>query len=192
MWGVPEGDGEDEGDTGVVEEEGRTVTLFDMTAEYQKALELMEAAEPGEVSADAAAYLQDIEADIKAKADGYCSLIRHYEALFAANANEASRLTKRADEFGRKAKWLKQRLHDALIRLGEMKVQTPMNTITVCRNGGAPPLDITIPVEELPDTYRMTKTVISPNSEAIRADLEVGLHVPGCVLRERGTHLRLK
>jgi hypothetical protein len=167
------------------------VTLFDMTAEFRQLLDAIEGVE-GEPTPEVLADLERIEELIQDKADGYCSLIRHYEALFAANADEASRLTKRAEEFGRKAKWLKQRLHDALVRLGEMKVQTPMNTITVCRNGGAPPLDITIPVEELPEAYRVTKTVVSPNGEAIRADLEVGLHVPGCVLRERGTHLRLK
>jgi hypothetical protein len=166
------------------------MTLFDLTAEFQALLARLDDAEPGDDGA--VAELERIEADIRNKADGYCSLIRHYQELAKACAHEAERLGDRACEFGAKAHWLKQRLHDALLRLGETRLQTPTNTVTVCRNGGAEPVRVDVPVGELPEPYRKLEYVFKPNVDAIRADLKAGLHVPGCRLEERGTHLRLK
>jgi hypothetical protein len=164
------------------------MTLFDLTAEFQALLAKLDDAEPGDDGA--VAELERIEADIRNKADGYCSLIRHYEALANACYLEAARLETRGVAFERKSDWLRQRLHDALLRLGETKLQTPTNTVTVCRNGGRPPLEITVPVEELPEAYRVKETRYRPDK--ITKELEAGHHVPGCVLRERGTHLRMK
>jgi hypothetical protein len=166
------------------------MTLFDLTAEFQALLARLDDAEPGDDGA--VAELERIEADIRNKADGYCSLIRHYQELAKACAHEAERLGDRACEFGAKAHWLKQRLHDALLRLGETKLQTPANTVTVCRNGGAEPVKVDVDPETLPDEYVYHEIKHKPDVDRIRADLKAGLHVPGCRLEERGTHLRLK
>ena len=165
------------------------MTLFDMTEEFSALLAGIEAEEPSLETLDAMAK---IEANIKTKADGYCSLIRHYEAMFTANALEAERLAKRASDFKRKQEWLKFRLHDALVRLGELKIQTATNTITVCKNGGKTPIDIAVAAESLPEVFQSKTTVIKPNSEAIREALEQGHPVPGCSLKEHGTHLRIR
>lgn len=167
------------------------MTLFDMTAEFRKLLDVLDELD-GEPTPEVLADLECIEGDIRNKADGYCSLIRHYESLFTVNANEASRLAKRAEEFGRKARWLKQRLHDALTRLGLSKLSTATNTVSVCTNGGVIPLNITVAPQDLPPEYRREEVIVRANNDAIRADLEAGVHVVGCGLGERGTHLRLK
>jgi hypothetical protein len=166
------------------------MTLFDLTAEFQAILHKLDDADAGDP--EAVAELERIEADIRNKADGYCALIRHYEAAAKTCHEEADRIEYRADGFNSKATWLKQRLHDALLRLGETRLQTPTNTVTVCRNGGAEPVKVDVPVEELPGDYQKTEYVCRPDIDAIRNALRAGLHVPGCRLEERGTHLRMR
>ena len=167
------------------------MTLFDLTAEFQSLLHRLDE-QDGDVPPEVLADLERIESDIHNKADGYCSLIRHYEAMDAACANEANRLFQRAAAFNAKARWLKDRLHDAILRTGGRKLQTATNTITVCANGGAEPVSIDIEPEQLPEGYRIVKTLYKPDVDAIRDTLQAGHHVPGCSLKERGTHLRMK
>lgn len=167
------------------------MTLFDMTAEFRQLLDVLDECD-GEPTPEALAELEAIEGDIKNKADGYCSLIRHYELIHDACAEEAYRIATRAEYARNKVNWLRQRLHDAVLRTGAKKIQTATNTISVCGNGGVTPIDITIDHADLPVEYRYSVTEWRAKSDAIRADLEAGLHVPGCVLKERGTHLRIK
>lgn len=131
-----------------------------------------------------------MEKDIKSKVDGYVYLICHYRALQSEAFAEVNRLKDREQWFKDQSQWLSNRLMAALEAIGEKKVITACNTVTVADNGGMKPLKII--QEHLPEKY--FKAVISkkPDNEKIRKEIEAGVLIPGCTLEERGKHLILK
>lgn len=163
------------------------MTLYELSDEFQTILNNMD--EEGEPAESVLAQLDQVESQIKDKADGYVSLIKYHESIDATINDEIDRLRKRAATFANRGKWLKQRLFDAMNRMGETKIATALNTIRISKNGGELPVDII--QEKLTKEYQTEKVVVSPNREAIIADLKAGKTVPGCVLKERGTHLRI-
>jgi hypothetical protein len=65
------------------------------------------------------------------------------------------------------------------------------NTIkaSIVKNGGKPPLIISVEPKDLPEDFR--KVEYKANNEAIRTALEKGDAVPGAELGERGEHLTI-
>lgn len=163
------------------------MTLHQLTDEFQIILNNLD--EDGEPTESVVAQLQEVESMIKDKADGYVSLIKYHESYDGAIQEEIDRLRKRAASFSNKAKWLKQRLFDAMQRMGESKIVTTLHTIRISKNGGELPVEIN--PEQLTKKYQTEKLVVSPNREAILADLKAGKEVPGCMVKERGSHLRI-
>lgn len=168
---------------------GKTMNLYEMSNEYLHVLQDLEQMEDGEPTESTIALLQELERDIKNKSDGYCSLIRHYQATEKAIQEEVARLAKRAESAGNRAKWLKTRLHNAIAAIGERQLKTAFNTIAISKNGGKQPVKIDVAPEHLPENLR--KVVYQPDVDAIRSSLEAGHEVPGCTLLTRGEHLRL-
>lgn len=164
------------------------MNLFEMTNEYRHILNEIEECE-GDPTESVIAMLEQLESDIGNKADGYCSLINHYQAYAKAAQEEAARIAKRSESFANRAKWLKDRLKAAMESLGETKIKTPYHSVTICKNGGAQPIKIEGQPENLPEEFRMV--VIKPNTDAIREALVAGQTVPGCQLEPRGNHLRI-
>lgn len=168
------------------------MTLYDMAAEFRQVLDDLEQQEGAEPTESTLALLAEIEADIKNKADGYCSLIKHYESVSKAINAEVERLQHRQCRNAARAEWLQGRLKLALEAIGEKKIETPLNTIAIVGNGGMKPVTVQCRPEDLPEPYRKTVTTIQPNKDAIRKALEAGQFIPGCLLLERGNRLTIK
>lgn len=165
------------------------MTLYELSDEFQSILNNLE--EDGEPTEAVLAQLAEVEEAIRTKADGYVALIRHHQDIATAISAEHKRLGKRLATFTNKANWLTQRLHDAMNRMGETKITTATNTIKIVKNGGIQSVRIDVSLHDLPEPYQIKETVIKANNEAIRTDLQLGKHIPGCELMERGTHLRI-
>lgn len=164
-------------------------SLFELTGEFLRLMNDLDEIEEGVPTESTLELLAQIEQDIKNKADGYCSLIRHYQSQATALDDEMARLAKRAASKTSKAKWLKDRLKAALEAIGESKIETTLNTIRIAKNGGSQPVKIEVSPEHLPEQYR--QVVYQPNKDLIREALQAGQSIPGCQLEQRGTHLRL-
>lgn len=154
------------------------MTLHQLSDEFQIILNNLD--EDGEPTESVVAQLQEVEAMIKDKADGYVSLIKYHEAYDGAIQEEIDRLRKRAASFSNKAKWLKQRLFDAMQRMGESKIMTTLHTIRIAKNGGEQSVRIDVSLHDLDEAYQIKETVVKANTKAIRADIESGKIVPGC------------
>lgn len=145
-----------------------------------------------EVGAHLSAYLEEHTLDLRAKVDGYVSLIAECE--FRAEAREAEekrfKALKEADR--RKAALLRDRLKEFLARTNRPKFETDRHVVSVRRTGGKLPLVVDLAPEELPDGFRQTVTTVKQDSDAIRAALARGEELPFARLGEQGNYLFIK
>lgn len=161
-------------------------TLTQQLDEFERLVQLMSDEEVSDDDGRVIAELEHIEANIKDKVDGYCDVIRKFKAYEYQASVEATRYANRAKMWEKKQKMLTERLKQALERIGEKRMVTPKNTITICANGGAQPVNIfgDVPAEYL-------KVVTQPDRDLIRMALQHGDDLPFAKLGDRGTHLRI-
>lgn len=174
------------------------MTLFEISADLRALEELLTDID-GEITDDAAGeaieqWFDELGEARDTKIDNYCNLIAELTARSEARAAEAARISRLADVDNNAATRLKNALKAFMDIHGLAKLETPFHKLTVAKNGGKAPL--IIPDEwrddavNAPEAYH--RTFIKLDTEAIRADLEAGQAVEGCVIGERGTHLRIK
>lgn len=168
-------------------------TLLKIGSDVQALADLLDKAD-AELSADEEAALEqwfaELQQNQRAKLDGYGSLIRELELRVAVRKEEAERLQKRAKTGAALADRLKERLHLFLHLTKQMKVETDRYTFSVVANGGSEPLDITVPVEELPDAYTVVER--KADKRKIAEALKAGTRIAGCTLLPRGTRLSIR
>src|SRR5918912_1547548 len=75
----------------------RLTTLYSMSAEFNRILDLLEAAEDPEGTSDLELELDRIAGDIRHKAESIAGLIAHLEGLASVRKAEANRLKQRAE-----------------------------------------------------------------------------------------------
>ena len=134
-------------------------------------------------------WFAEVDAGSRGKVDNYLALIEDLE-LRAASAKAArDRLARRAQADENAAKRLKRRLQDFFEMSGVRRMTTARYNVSVCNNGGAQPIDVQIPAEELPPEFQRVR--VEPNMEAIRDALAIGTQIGGVVVLPRGSHLRV-
>ncbi|MFH1418780.1 MAG: siphovirus Gp157 family protein [Planctomycetota bacterium] len=173
-----------------------TRTLFDITADMRVLDQLLDecggdVTDP-KVEQAVNEWFDELDADLETKVDNYAALITTFLAMAKARKQEADRLALRVAVDTNAAASLKERLKIALQERGIPKLETRRYRVSVVKNGGRQPIDIhdakAVPrgfCTHIPETWE-------PNAEAVRAALAAGREVPGAVLMERGTHLRIK
>jgi acyl transferase domain-containing protein len=125
------------------------------------------------------------------KADDYAALLRVAETRAAARKEESERIALLAASDEALAKRLREALMIAMQQTGRTKVDTDRFRLSVKRNGGKIPVEIT-DTAALPPEYMIPKVTHAVDRDAIRAALEAGTPVPGAALGERGWRLDLK
>lgn len=172
-------------------------TLLEISEDLAAIGDLMDAIvdmDTGEIDRTADGVLEEFFMELgeerDQKLDNYCALIRDFELRSAAFKEEAERLKRRADAAKSSALRLKSRLEFFFGQQGLAKVQTRRFTMAIQANGGKPPLEVTVPAATLPERYRIIE--YRADKDAIRQAIEAGETVPGCLLLERGTHLRIR
>lgn len=139
-------------------------------------------------------WLAETDADLFKKVDGYCGLIREFEARSEAREIEAKRLMALAGADGNQAKRLKARLKDFLEICGLSKLQTEHFKLAIQANGGALPLIVPPQWEaepaSAPESFH--KIEVKLDRDAIREAIRNDEETHGACLGERGNHLRIR
>ena len=128
-------------------------TIYELTAEYEQLLEMLEDEEVDqEVLSDT---LEAIDGEIEDKADSYARIIVQMEADKEAMEKEAERLVSRTKVYDDRIKWLKYTLKNAMIATGKRKFKTALFSFNIAKNGGKRKLVVDVDVEKLPEAYRI-------------------------------------
>lgn len=145
-----------------------------------------------EVVAALESWENEIAGNFETKADHYAALITMLNARAEVRKAESERLARLARTDSNTAKNLQERLKYVFINLKIAKLDTPRYKLSLAKNGGKLPLRIECPLAELPEVYRENVTAIEAKTDDIRAALERGEEIKGCILEERGISLRIK
>lgn len=175
-------------------------TLFDLEAEM---LELTIALDDGEtITAEVLARLaerfHEVDDAIDRKVEGWARWIRQLEVDAETAQREAKRLAKRAGAYEDFAERLREKLKDAMIRIGKERVKTALLTVSV---RACPPSVASVSIPDLPTRYLRPPAPPEPDKSAILAAWrasgagtpESPRHAPpGVVIREDGRTLQIK
>jgi hypothetical protein len=135
------------------------------------------------------AWIKELAEKLQDKADNYCALITTIEKRAQVRKEEADRLRKRAGIDEKAADFLRAKLKMVMETRGVAKIETERFRISIAKNGGKMPLVIQ-DESSIPGTYWIEQPVL--DKERLREALEQGEAVPGVLLGERGTSLRIK
>ena len=124
------------------------------------------------------------------KVENYAGFIGELQAVADARAAEAKRVGELAKQAANKVARLKEALREGLLRVGARRVSTTRYDVRVQKAGGKAPL--VIDESRLTDEWVITKTVVEPDKEKIRAALEAGEVLDFAELRERADVLLIK
>ena len=173
-------------------------TLFKITEDLDALADMLTEV-GGEISDDEQgaaleAWWQELGEERDKKIDNYCALIEELNQRATVRANESERLADLGAADQKAADRLKTRLREFLESQNINKLKTDRFNLTLANNGGKAPLVIPdawrqAPAEA-PEQYHRRKIYL--DLEALRADLESGVEVPGCSVADRGKHLRIK
>lgn len=173
-----------------------TIRLDDIT-QWAADLDQQFEESEGEITPELEASLAAFEIAEGAKLDGYALYIQAQESESVAADAKRAHYQKLADECSshrkameNKVKWLKQRVRNHMDAVGKKEIRGDIFRFKVSPNGGNAPVEILVPLEDLPREY--VKVEITPNKEALRAGIQRG-EVPETTARlgERGTRLRI-
>lgn len=164
-------------------------SLYELTGEYRELMDWMNDPETDpEAIADT---LEGLQYELEKKAEGYCKMIRQFEADAQMFKNEAARFAQKQAVAENNAKSLKEALKHAMVTTGHEKgMDAGLFKLKIAGNGGKRPLKITGIVP--PEYVTMMPT---NNNDAIREYLESLGENEECVwakLEDRGTHLSIK
>ena len=148
------------------------MTLFEMTAEARRLLELLEAEEIDE------AVVEDSMAGIEweKKLEAYCQIQRTLEAELDAHVKEIERHERRADSLKKQIERMKSAQIDFMIATGKKKAQAGTFTVSVRETPSCDIVDETaLPAEYVVQIPASTR----PDKRAILAALKAGEEIPG-------------
>lgn len=134
--------------------------------------------------------LESIECAIEDKADGYGKIIRMLQGNIEDIKTEEKRLTARRKSLERREELLKESLFSTMKTMGTRKIQTPLFSFTISKNGGKRKLVLDCDIDELPAEYQ--KISIEADNEALRSLLGDNETCQYCHLEQQGESLRMK
>ena len=161
------------------------MNIYELTAEY---MALQEAFEQDDDTV--AALLADTDKAIENKADGYAKVIKNFEADIEGLKSEIRRLSDKKVVLENAIQRLKDTLKQAMVITGKTKFKTQLFSFGIQKNGGALPIYLIVPEEQIPDEFmKITRT---PDKKAM-ADyiMETG-DVTLFNFGERGESLRIR
>lgn len=129
-----------------------------------------------------------IDEEFEGKAEMVAAYIRELEADEAGMKAEIDRLSERRRVLSAKIDNLKDYLRQNMLASGKTNIKGKLFSITLGKP--SPVLDVFVPVEELPEQYRVVK--FSADSKAIKAALEAGTEIKGCAITDGKPKLIIK
>ena len=169
-------------------------TLFEIGADF---LRLQEMAEDPEIDQEAIKdTFEAIEGEFNDKAESWLKVIRNLQEDTLARERMMDDLEKKNEADLRTIDRMKGTLKQIMEATGLKKAGGAVLSATVCGVGGKKPLVWADGIKEdarlLPQKYQKVETVYKADTEAIRADLDAGIEVPGVEYGDRGTYLKVK
>ena len=150
--------------------------------------ELLE--DPDVESDEIKAAMDDLNVEIEKKADGYAKVIRNLEGNLAAVKAEQEKLTAKKNVLESGIKRLKEDLQEVMTATGKRKFKTDLFSFNIQKNGGADPVIVDVPTEELPDDLVIVTE--KPDLKAIAAYIKETGDITFAHFGERGESLRIK
>lgn len=169
-------------------------TLFEIGADF---LRLQEMAEDPEIDQEAIKdTFEAIEGEFNDKVESWLKVIRNLQEDTLARERMMDDLEKKNEADLRTIDRMKGTLKQIMEATGLKKAGGAVLSATVCGVGGKRPLVWADGIKEdarlLPQKYQKVETVYKADTEAIRADLDAGIEVPGVEYGDRGTYLKVK
>lgn len=125
------------------------MNLYELTADYLKLQSMLE--DPDVDQQAVTDTLEAMDYAIEEKADGYVKVIKNMEGSVNAIKLEIDRLTDKKRHLEESIKRLKTNLQESMIAMDKRKIKTDLFQISIQKNGGAIPVIVDVPVEQLPD-----------------------------------------
>lgn len=163
-------------------------SLYELTSELLQLQHYIEA-DDGELTPETESAIEAIAVDLKSKAQGYCQIMRNLETFADGLKAEEDRLKALRQIKENAARRLKDRLHECMVKLGMLKIETPLFKLSVCKNS-RPSIKWTGSMDELPKEYQRIKVEV--DNDAAYQDVKAGKDLPSQFEVNHGTHLRIK
>ena len=159
--------------------------LYELTQDF---IQVQEMLETGEYDQETLQNTLDcIQCGIEEKAESIVKIIKKMEGEAATYKAEIERMTANKQTIENNIKRLKQMLQETMAATEIKKITTPLFKISIVKNGGVAPFEIT---GDVPDKYKI-KPEPQPDNSKIRELLKTH-EVDWAKLKERGTHLTIK
>jgi hypothetical protein len=143
----------------------RITRLYSLSDAFNHILDLLEAAEDPEGTADLELELDRIAGDITHKAESIAGLVAHLEGLAIVRKAEANRLRQRADVCEARAERLRSYLCRNLEAIRQKRLETDRFTLTV---RSYPHVEVLDPAQ-VPSDYQRTTITVDVDKRAILA-----------------------
>lgn len=143
----------------------------------------------GVITPELAERLAGMEGELESKVERICMVMQNLSRSAESAEREADRLDKLAKERQQAADGLKHYLHTELSRLDRRRVDTPLFTVSVCKNS-RPSIAWTEGLDALPEPYR--KVVTSLDGNAAYEEWKAAGELPSGFVVNQGSHLRIK
>lgn len=164
----------------------RQQTLYDLSSEYVRVLDLLES---GEDDVMLEVQLNELGGAITQKAEAIAGLVTHLNGIASMRRAEADRLRARAQSDERQAERLKGYVLKHMREMGRDRIETARFTLSVRTN---PPAVAVLEEMMIPKEYIKTVVTTSVDKRAILDHLkESGEIVPGVEVT-RGTRLDIR
>lgn len=163
-------------------------TLYELTSIYENLLVMLYDEQTDEqMILDT---LESIEGEIEDKADGYAKLIRELLGDAEKIKVEKQRLEARQKVYENRAKLLKDRLQEAMIKTGKTKFKTELFSFNIQKNGGVLPVIIddinAVPLEYFKHTEKEL------DNKKIRELIDSGEQISFAHYGEQSESLRIR
>lgn len=163
-------------------------TLYELTDEYSKLLELAE--DPDTDPQVLVDTMDAIGGEIEAKADGYAMVMKELEAQELAIKMEVDRLNNRRLSISNNITCMKRALEAAMRLTGKMKFKTTLFSFGIQKNPPSVVMDETY-IENIPEDYLKYKDP-DIDKKRILADIKAGKDLTGIAHIVQTESLRIR
>lgn len=163
-------------------------SFYELTDDYLRVIEIIDDPDADEESLRM--VLDNINDEIEVKADNYAKIIRSLETQIDGIKSEQKRLADRRAMFEKKLDFLKTDLYLMMKNTGKTKFKTDLFTFGIQKNGGALPVVLDVPLENLPDELIIVDE--KPNLKAISDYIKNTGDLTYAHFGERGENIRIK
>ena len=162
-------------------------SLFDLTGEYMRAMEVL--TDPDIEEEVVADTLEGIMGAIEVKSEGYVAIINRLDMELEACKKQEAEWKARKQIRENAIKRLKKALCETMTALDKTEIAAGAVTIKLANNGGQVPI-IYDEEKEVPDRFK--KIIYETDGGLVRKALEAGEILDFAHFGERGKHIKIK